>query len=67
MIDDFKNVQSNYSDRLKKKYLMTVIGLIVGFFLSLFLILPAIKLILIKTKNPDETRQILEKYIPADK
>lgn len=66
LIEDFSNVRNNYSDRLKKKYAMSVIGLVIGFFVSIFAILPAMKLVLIRTKNTDTTRQILKKYIPAD-
>lgn len=67
MIDNFEKVRFTYNERANRTFLFLLFGIIAGFAISTWVILPALKLVMIKSKSTVDAREMLKNYIPADK
>ena len=67
MIENFEKTRFRYSTRANRKFLWLIFGVIAGFLVSMYAILPALKLLMIKSKSTVDARAMLKNYIPETK
>jgi len=66
MIEQFEKVRFSYKQRRAREFFCLLAGVSGGLAIAYWGVMPALRMIMIHTKTPSDSRAILANYIPAN-